>query len=59
VANNKDGQSRTTPSWVMWLMGSLVPFTAFTFVDATYRTMTGGIALAMVAIALVMVWREE
>lgn len=58
MSDDKPGRASTTPSWVLWLMGSLVPFTAFTFVDAQYRTLTGGIGLAMVAIALVLVSKQ-
>lgn len=51
-------QSPGAPSWVYWMIGSLVPFTAFTFVPAQHRVVVGGVALAMVAVSLVQLWRE-
>lgn len=58
MADKDPGRASTMPSWVLWLMGSLVPFTVFTFIDEQYRTITGVAALAMVAIGLAMVWKD-
>jgi hypothetical protein len=40
------------------MLGSLVPFTAFTFVDEQYRLVIGTIALLMVLTSLVMLSRR-
>lgn len=53
-----DNQSPRTESWVTPMIGSLVPFTAFTFVPEQYRMITGGIALLMVAWSLVLLVRQ-
>lgn len=58
MANNNAGQSPSTPSWVMWLLGSLVPFTVFTFIDERYRMITGAVALLMVAWAMALVSKD-
>lgn len=52
--NTSSNPSPKTESWVMPLVGSLVPWTVFTFVPEQYRMITGGIALAMVAWGLIL-----
>lgn len=51
--------SPRTESWAMPLVGSLVPWTAFTFVPERFRMIVGGIAVAMVAWALVILWMQD
>jgi hypothetical protein len=57
--NDDRSQSSGTSStsWIGWMMGSLAPFTAFTFVPEPQRALVGGVALAMVGVSLVLLWR--
>lgn len=51
--------SPRTESWVMPLVGSLVPWTVFIFVPERFRMIIGGIALAMVAWGLILLLMQD